>query len=294
MDKIELNSPAKINLGLYLLEKRPDGYHDILTVFQAIDLHDTLTFQKTNSTVVKTSSEGIRIPLGEDNLVLRAVRIFEKETGMKCGLEAHIIKRIPVGGGLGGGSSNAATALNACNRLFGAGLSAEQLEGLAARIGSDVSFFIRGGAAIGQGRGEILTPIEIPADYHIVLLCPDVSVSTAWAYSQAKIFLTKHEKMTNFRSIFPKFQYHALRTGLQNDLEEVVFERHPRLRLLKEELYRRDAFYASMSGSGSSVYGLFRRGDAAEAARAFFLMHGKTTVFLCRPVPAVPSGNVPP
>jgi 4-diphosphocytidyl-2-C-methyl-D-erythritol kinase len=287
MDKIELTSPAKINLGLYLLEKRPDGYHDILTVFQTIDLQDTITFQKTSTPSISITSEGFPIPLSEDNLISKAIRVFETRTGIQCGLQVHVQKRIPLGAGLGGGSSNAACALKAVNVLYNKGLDDKELESMGSEIGSDVPFFIRGGTAIGEGRGEKLTSITIPDDFHIILLYPDFSVSTAWAYQNAKISLTKDQKMATFRSLFPKLPIHALPQGLANELEDVVFQRHPLLADLKQELIRRDAFYASMSGSGSSVFGLFRTREAAESAHSFFSINGKATSCLCRPVAPV-------
>jgi 4-diphosphocytidyl-2-C-methyl-D-erythritol kinase len=129
-----------------------------------------------------------------------------------------------------------------------------------------------------------LTPIDITPDFWILLICPDISVSTAWAYSQAKIGLTKDIKLTIFRSIFQNRAVRSLRESLHNELEEVVFQRHPLLKLFKENLYKWDAFYASMSGSGSSVFGLFDRLEQAEAARAFFSIDKRVKTFLCEPV----------
>jgi 4-diphosphocytidyl-2-C-methyl-D-erythritol kinase len=230
------------------------------------------------------TSSGIPIPLNENNLIYHAFRVFQKSMHPGCGLEVQITKRIPTGAGLGGGSSNAAATLIAMNRLWDSPLSTPDLEFMAAEIGSDVPFFIQGGTAVGEGRGERLTPIDLQRDYWVLLVCPTISVSTAWAYSQARIGLTKDEKLTKFRSIFQKNALRSLRGSLDNDLEEVVFKRHPLLGLFKEDLYKWDAFYASMSGSGSSVYGLFEHLDQAEAARSFFHVDKRVTTFLCRPI----------
>jgi len=285
MDSIHLKSYAKINLGLFLLKKRLDGYHDIITVFQTVDLHDTLTFHRNdNSSNLTLSSSGIPIPLNEDNLIFHAFRVFQERMHTGCGLEVQVTKRIPTGAGLGGGSSNAAAALIAMDRLWDSRLSRGDLESMAAEIGSDVPFFIQGGTAIGEGRGERLTPIDLKWDCWVLLVCPSIPVSTAWAYRQARIGLTKDEKLTKFRSIFQKNALRSLRDSLDNDLEEVVFKRHPLLGLFKEDMYKWDAFYASMSGSGSSVYGLFERLDEAEAARSFFLVDKRVRTFLCRPI----------
>jgi 4-diphosphocytidyl-2-C-methyl-D-erythritol kinase len=284
MYSIVAKSPAKINLGLYLLKKRMDGYHDIVTIFQAIDLFDTITFTRNRASDLTIHSEGIPIPLNKDNLIYKAYDVFNKHMHLEGGIEVNVEKRVPTGAGLGGGSSNAASTLTALNLLFEKDLSSKQLEKMAAEIGSDVPFFIQGGTAIGEGRGEILTPLDMDSDYWILLICPEVSVSTAWAYSQARIGLTRDVKMAIFESIFQNRALRSLRESLKNELEEVVFQRHPLLKLFKENLYKWDAFYASMSGSGSSVFGLFDRLEQAEAARSFFSIDKRVKTFLCEPV----------
>lgn len=285
MYSVQVKSFAKINLGLFLLKRRLDGYHDIITAFQTIDLYDTLTFSRIDkSPAFSLNSSGIPIPLNENNLIHRAYRVFQESMHLSGGLEVRVEKRIPTGGGLGGGSSNAAATLNVMDKLWDTRLSRRDLELMAAEIGSDVPFFIQGGTAIGEGRGERLTPVDLRWDCWILLVCPAISVSTAWAYSQAIMGLTKDEKLTNFRSIFQKNALRSLRGSIGNDLEEVVFKRHPLLGLFKEDMYKWDAFYASMSGSGSSVFGLFERLDQAEAARSFFIVDKRVTTFLCRPI----------
>ncbi len=283
MEAISLPSYAKINLGLLILSKKKDGYHNIATVFQQIDLHDDITLRKI-SDGIRIISNNPALPMGKNNLVYRAFELIQSKLGFKGGIEINIEKRIPMGAGLGGGSSNAAVTLVGANRLWGEKLSLFELEEMAAEIGSDVPFFIRGGTALGQGRGEILTPFKWSDDWWVVLVSPGIEVSTSWAYQQAKIVLTKGEKFTKFRSIFEKYDPHALRQILKNDLEGVVFQRHPILRTIKETMYQRDAFYASMSGSGSSVYGLFFRQDQAKKAQMFFSIEQGMTTFLCRPI----------
>ena len=283
MEWFSLRSYAKINLGLLLLGKRDDGYHDIATVFQQIDLHDHISFRKIASSIRITSSNPT-LPLDENNLVYKSCRLFQKAQGITEGLEVHIQKHIPIGGGLGGGSSNAAATLVAMNHLWKTNLSLAELLEMAIKIGSDVPFFLQGGIALGRGRGEILTPIQWPADWWIVLICPGIHVSSSWAYRQAKIALTKEEKFTKFRSIFKRYSPHTLRTMLINELEGVVFQRHPILQEIKKQLYQRDAFYASMSGSGSSVYGLFSHRAQAEVAKASFCTDQGMETYLCRPI----------
>ena len=281
MDSVTLLSHAKINLGLILLSKREDGYHDIATVFQQIDLYDEIAYDRMDSGLRITSTNP-HVPLDQQNLVHQSFDLFRKKHGLRGGLKIHIRKNIPIGGGLGGGSSNAAATLVAVDRLWKTNLPYSELHEMAVQVGSDVPFFLVGGTALGEGRGEVLTPLVWPDDWWVVLVCPGFQVSTSWAYGQARITLTKEEKFTKFKSIFNRHLPHALLPELRNDLEGVVFQRHPILRELKERLYERDAFYASMSGSGATVYGLYTSRPRAEAAKAFFSNKEGLTTFLCR------------
>ncbi len=283
MESLSFRSYAKINIGLWILGKRKDGYHDIATVYQQIDLHDVITFCKHSGDICITSTNP-NIPSDKNNLVFKAFQLFRNKTNIQEGLEIHIEKNIPIGGGLGGGSSNAAATLHAANQLWHNPLDRDQLNAMAVNIGSDVPFFLNGGTAFGQGRGEILTPIRWSTDYWIVLICPTFGISTSWAYKQAKIALTKKEKFTKLMSILERFSPHTLKDDFQNDLEGVVFRRHPILREIKEQMYQRDAFYAGMSGSGSSIYGLFSRQKEAELAKMFFSIQKDLTTYLCKPI----------
>ena len=283
MDCIVLPSNAKINLGLLLERKREDGYHDIRTIFQEIDLHDSLTFQKM-SDGIHISSTDQTLPLDEQNLCFRAFRLLQEKLGIREGIEIHIDKRIPVGGGLGGGSSNAATTLMAACRLWEIEPMPDEFQTIAMDLGSDVPFFLLGGTALGTGRGEKLEPLSWEPDWYVVLVCPGIRVSTSWAYRQARISLTKVEKFTKFMSLLSDFSPHSLKANLGNDFEDLVFRRHPVLGEIKSDLYRWDAFYASMSGSGSTVIGLFLGREKAEKARTFFSMERKFTAIVCKPI----------
>jgi 4-diphosphocytidyl-2-C-methyl-D-erythritol kinase len=275
-------SYGKINLGLLLLQKRSDGYHDIATVFQQIDLHDTLSIHPSSTFRLTVSEPSLSVK--ENNLIYRAFKMIQNKLQNRDGVDIHLEKRIPVGGGLGGGSSNAAVTLMALNRIWGDKLSRKELMQLGGQIGSDVPFFLMGGTALGQGRGEILQPLSLSMDWWIVLVCPDISISTAWAYKHARIALTKEEKFTNFRSIFEEFTPSVLRNTLRNELEDAVFQKYPLLGEIKEILYQKDAFYASMSGSGSSVYGLFNQRIKAETAVMFFSIEKGVSALLCKPI----------
>ncbi len=280
---LTINSYAKINLGLLLISKRPDGYHDIATLFQQIDLFDTLTFEKTaDSFVIKCDNDNI--PLDHHNLVWKAFDLFRNNYNLKGGLSVSIKKQIPAGGGLGGGSSNAAAALTAVNDLWNLKLGRKTLAELACSLGSDVPFFLTGGTAFGQGRGEKLKQIIIPDNWYAVLIFPDIHISTQWAYKESKIGLTNNEnfiKLTELNSRFASKDLYAL---LRNDLEKPVFARYPVLFELKTALKRYGAFFSLMSGSGSTVFGLFETRQKAEYAACQVESNFIVKTRVCRPV----------
>jgi 4-diphosphocytidyl-2-C-methyl-D-erythritol kinase len=288
MRVLRVSACAKINLGLWILGKRPDGYHEIATLFQQIDLKDEITVEKTPASI-RITTDHPDLPSNEANLVFSAFRHFQNHVDLREGVRIHIVKRIPVGAGLGGGSSNAAATLLALNRLWNNPLSPETMNTVAAEIGSDVPFFLMGGTALGQGRGEKLTTLQGDRDYWIVLVFPGFSVSTSWAYREVKIALTKEEKFLNFRALFERFSPREMKRYLRNDLENVVFQRHPELRVIKQAFYSRDAFYAAMSGSGSSIFGCFDNREVAEKTRSFFAKRSGWQSYLCRPVSNCPS-----
>ncbi len=281
METLTLPSNAKINLGLQVTGKREDGYHNINTVFQEIDFCDTLTFQKTDAGIHLTASDPA-LPLDHRNLVAKAFTLMQKEFNLKGGIQVHLEKKIPAGAGLGGGSSNASTTIKAVNRLWKLNLTEQTLTELAAEIGSDVAFFIQGGTMLGEGRGELLSPLPSLHTYWIVLLCPDIHVSTAWAYGQMKFALTKAKKIINFSPLFQRPTPDGFKVNLINDFEGVVFQRHPVLQLYKKELYKEGAFYASMSGSGSSVFGFFHTKENAQKASQTYI--NDLTTIICRPI----------
>ena len=273
------NSYAKINIGLKILNKRNDGFHELETIFQQIDLKDDIEIKVVDNTIELTC-EPVICPQDKRNLAYQAAQKLKDNIATKLGCKIHINKRIPVGAGLGGGSSNAAITLTALNQLWDAKLTRKELATLAADIGSDVPFFIYGGTAFGAGRGELITPITHATDFFGVLVCPDFSISTKWAYQQLNFSLTKTRKKSNFHSIFQNF----LNTGtwkkeLVNDLESVVFEKYPILENIISSLYEFGAFFSQMSGSGSSIFGLFSSLQEASLAREELEKKFKTFLF---------------
>jgi 4-diphosphocytidyl-2-C-methyl-D-erythritol kinase len=262
-EPLRVESPAKVNLSLEILKKRADGYHEIRTLLQKINLSDSLIFStlKGKRIVIETDHPGL--PTGRRNLVYRAAESILGDSAYRDGVLIRIEKRIPLGAGLGGGSSNAAATLTALNRLLNIPYSKRRLMRMGLEIGADVPFFLFDGDAIGSGIGERLKRVELPELWY-VLIYPNFEVSTRWAY--------QNFVLTNKKS---RFNLHQLSTDpedfsriLKNDLEEVVEKKYPQVGSMKEVLLSAGARGASMTGSGPTVFGIFpdERG-ASEAHR---------------------------
>lgn len=267
---MRLFSFAKINLGLRILGKRDDGFHEIETIFQTISLKDEIEINLLDNDII-LSSNSPSCPADQTNLVFKAASLLKQHTMTSKGCQINLDKKIPVGAGLGGGSSNAATTLVALNTIWNTGLSTKNLIKLAAHLGSDVPFFINGGTALGQGRGEKLSRITTSVDYWGVLVCPNLQILSKWAYLQLNFNLTKSFKKGKFSVLtrnFPDFDiWNSL---LVNDFENVVFNAYPELNSILNDLKKLGAFYARMSGSGSAIFGLFETAELAQAAQNYF------------------------
>jgi len=259
--EITLPSPAKINLYLDVLERRPDGYHDLETLFQTVSLCDTITVRVDDSgRGIEVSSDDASLPDGEENLAGRAARALldeKKVASSGLGIRIDIRKRIPVGAGLGGGSGDAATTLVALNRLLRLELSAERLEAIGATVGSDVPFLVRGGAAIGRGRGEILTRVPCLEPVDLLLAKPDVSVSTRWAYENLGPSLTRRGPLSIVGPRCGNLKVEDLVASLWNAFEDAVTRRHPEVREIRDAMIAGGASGALMSGTGPTVVGIF-------------------------------------
>jgi len=259
---LNLDSPAKINLRLEILKKREDGYHEVRTIFQKIDLHDTLHFSLKKARRISITTNHPKLPVGKSNLVYKAVQSMLKVSDYKGGFHIEIEKRIPLGAGLGGGSSNAATTLKALNQLLRLNLSKKELMEMGSKIGADVPFFIGEGAAIGSGIGEQLKKIDLP-NLWFVLIYPNFEVSTRWTY--------QNFVLTNQRIHFnlPKFNKtpKGISRILLNHLEEVVSKKYPQIDIMKKMVFSAGALGALMTGSGPTVFGLFR--DEKNATGAY-------------------------
>ena len=264
----KVKAPAKINVGLHILGVRPDGYHEIWTILQQINLADELLLLDTPDFSLSLTCNRPDIPVNEDNLCLKAARLLQRETGCRKGVKIHLHKNIPVGAGLGGGSSDAAATLTALNQMWGTGLGKAKLRTLAEKLGSDVPFFLEGGCCIASGRGEVLKKIDRVIKNPMVLVCPNIQISTSWAYKNIKNYrLTSKKENIIFQSSFKKdISDPQIRNILSNDFETPVFEHYPTLKEIKETLLECGAYYASLSGSGSSVYAAFYSSEEARTA----------------------------
>ena len=248
---------AKINLGLNIIEKRPDGYHNLETIFYPIPLEDALEITVPRSdggdTKFRLHQFGLKIAgRPEDNLAVKAYQLLNARFGLPS-VDIQLLKRIPSGAGLGGGSADAAFMLKLLNEKFGLGLRDKELEACAAQLGADCAFFIRNHPTYAEGIGDVFSPVSLSLKgYRIWLVKPDVFVSTRDAFARIK----PRRPSTSLRQV-AQLPVEEWKGRMVNDFEESVFPQFPVIAEIKSEMYRRGAVYASMSGSGSSVYGLF-------------------------------------
>jgi len=262
-----LKAFAKVNLGLRVLYKRPDGYHELRTIFQTISLADTLgvTFESAKQTRIQI--EGA--PHIPDNLVEKAARLLLDEMAITADVRFELGKKIPSGAGLGGGSSDAAAVLLSLPVLGGRHVPPQRLFEIAAQLGSDVPFFLHGGTALGLGRGEELYPLPDQPQRRVLLVAPRVHSSTAEAYRDLSARLTSN-LLQNKLFTFQQNTWERPGQVIDNDFEEVVFARHPELQLVRDRLRAAGAEVAAMTGSGSSIFGIFRTAEQRAGARKLF------------------------
>jgi 4-diphosphocytidyl-2-C-methyl-D-erythritol kinase len=263
-----VTSPAKINWFLYVLNKREDGFHEILSPFQKISLYDSLRFEPADDVLLTDESEIT------DNIILKTIDLL-KEAGHNSQRGVHITlnKEIPVSAGLGGGSSDAAMTLMTLNKLWSLDISNDELMSVASEIGSDVPFFIGDGFSIIKGRGELIDPRSIEQAYDILLVNPGIKISTKWAYENNKEYFNLKNENTiteEFIRSYNRRDFDSMRNIMSNSLEAPVFKKYPEIKEIKAKLNRAGAELSLMSGSGSTVFGVFKDGvSATEAEKQF-------------------------
>jgi 4-diphosphocytidyl-2-C-methyl-D-erythritol kinase len=267
---LRIHSHAKINLYLDVLNRRRDGFTNIETIFQTVSLADVMTFE-TRASGISMECSRPEVPTDESNLIVRAARLLQESTGSTAGAHVRLDKRIPMAAGLAGGSGNGAAALVALNQLWALGLSMPRLERLAARLGSDVPYCIRGGTVAATGRGERMTPLPSIGETWFVLLHPDLHVSTRDVYTSEHLARNVENSFAGRTPAFRKAIDQVLRgdiaNALFNRMETAAFQMHPELAALKQRLVSAGCSAAIMSGSGPTVFGpCSSRGDAESVA----------------------------
>jgi len=256
----KIKSSSKINLGLKVLNLRNDNYHNISSIFIEVDLFDTITFIPSTSFGLTCSNK--KISINKENTITKAYELLNKKFNFKNQYKILLEKHIPIGGGMGGGSSNAAYTLKALNKLNNLKLTNEQLCKISLNIGSDVPFFINGGIKLVSGRGETINNYDAPLinDLYILLIFPDFSVNTSWAYKKIKNKLQHKEYSTKFPALDSKVNWKLF----ENDFEDIVGSAYPEIFEIKKFLYNNGALYSGLSGSGSTMFGVYNDRNVLE------------------------------
>ena len=281
---ISFKTPAKVNFGLHILGKREDGFHELETLFQMVNWCDEIKIECLSRGLELVCNQP-DIPTDKGNLVIKAAHILQTRYPGRCkGARIHLNKNIPHGAGLGGGSGNAAGVLLGLNFLWGLKLKREDLISVASELGSDVPFFLFSPCAIGRGRGEILEPVKNSIRFYVLMVYPGFAVPTASVYGNLKLKLTKRENnISILKNFLLQSEFAQLGATWSNDLELFVFKEYPGLSGIKKEMLALGAKGALLSGSGSTVFGIFDNPETANSAHAR-LDRGKFMLFLAESV----------
>lgn len=271
MNNINLKALAKINLGLDVVRKREDGYHEVRMIMQTINLYDKISISKINSEGIIIKTNLPYLPTNSNNIVYKAVDLLKEEFGIRQGVYINLEKRIPVAAGMAGGSSNAAAALMGINKLFQLGLTKRELMIRAVKLGADVPYCILRGTALSEGIGEILTPLPAVPKCYVLIVKPSISVSTKFVYENLRLNEIKDRPDIDglIEAINEKDLY-GITSRLSNVLESVTTKEYPIIDKLKRDMIELGAMNAIMSGSGPTVFGIFN--DHSKASKAFYKM----------------------
>ncbi len=267
MKSLVIKAPAKINLSLDVINRRPDGYHDVKMVMQTISLHDRLILDTIDDPAIIITCNCRWVPTDATNVAYKAAALFRDEFNIKAGVKINIDKRIPVAAGLAGGSTDAAAVLKGMRTIFCPGIPDSELMSIGKRVGADVPYCIKGGTMLATGIGEILMPLPALPPVYVVLVKPRVGVSTAWVYKNLKLdSLTEHPDTTLIIEAIENKNISALAANMKNVLETVTIQKHSVIKKIKDTLIRLGAVGSMMSGSGPTVFGIFTEHSVAEQA----------------------------
>ncbi len=266
MKSIRLKAPAKINIGLFVTRKRIDGYHDIETIFYPLNLYDELIISK--SEVFNFTCNNPVLSEENDNLIVKTIKLLEKYSGRNLPVSIHLDKKIPIGAGMGGGSSDAAAMLLSINELFNLGYTTEILHHFALELGSDVPFFIKPLTSFAASRGENIVPINFQLKKPVLIINPHIHISTKWAYEN----IVPRKAVYDLRHLhnFNEDSFSSLKNNVINVFEEPVFLRHKEIKEIKDYCYQSGAEFSLMTGSGSTVFAIYNSPDEAKKSELFF------------------------
>lgn len=270
IDKTTQRAYAKINIGLDVLRRRADGYHEVKMIMQTVDIYDELVLERRKEPGIELRMDNSELPSGGDNLICRAADLLFREKKITEGVNISLTKRIPIAAGMAGGSADAAAALRGVNELFDLGYSLKELQALGVGLGADIPYCLAGGTMLSEGIGEILTPLPAPPAAHLVIAKPDINVSTAFVYGNLHADrLAWHPDIDGMIAALQKGDLDGITGRLGNVLETVTVKAHPVIEQIKELLRKQGAENALMSGSGPTVFGIFKEKEtAARAAEA--------------------------
>ena len=256
---------AKINLGLDVLGKRDDGYHLVKMIMQNVDIYDTLTFRRTTEGKITLKANDDTIPVDDSNLICKVAKQLQEKYGVTYGAEIELVKRIPVAAGMAGGSTDGAAAYRALNDLWELGLSDKELCELAVKLGADIPYCIVGGTALSEGIGEVLTPIDGKAKYHLVVAKPDIMVSTGWVYTELdSTEITRHPDIDAVKEAIEQGDVKRMCDEIHNVLEPVTTAKYRVIKDIEKILEDNGAVKAFMTGSGPTVFAVFDNENTAK------------------------------
>ena len=267
MEKIRINAMAKINLGLDVLRRRENGYHDVKMIMQTVNIYDTLEFEKKDEPGIVVKVDAMELPTDENNLIYKAAKLLYDKCEMEKGVEITLTKRIPIAAGMAGGSTDAAAALVGINSLFELGLSMEELKQIGVKIGADVPYCIEGGTALSEGIGEILTKLPDAPDCFVVVAKPEISVSTKYVYENLHANELKyHPDIDGMTEAIRQGDLDGVCKRMENVLETVTETKYPVISQIKQLLKDAGAENSLMSGSGPTVFAIFKEEETAKKA----------------------------